>query len=191
MLRSGFIGWAIMLISVAYSSNSFSVELETSEVRHKDGVYTVKYSALLDAPHEQVFNIASDFNNYKLLSPSVTQSEILEDAENGHIRVRLLIRSCAAMICKTLNKVSDVTLTPLFKISSQVVKSQSSFEELSEELLLAAVPGQKTRLQYKATVNPDFFVPPVIGPWLAMRLIKRELTISTRRIEKKASDIKP
>ena len=142
------------------------------------------------ATPEQVFKAASDFNNYKLLSPSVIRSEIVGYRESGQVRVRMLMHSCVAVFCKTLNKVSEVTLTPTSMISFTVVPSLSSFVEMSEKLVLVRVPERKTRLHYNATVDPDFFVPPIFGPWLAKKLIRRELTISTQRIEAMARKIK-
>jgi len=179
------------LLLAVYANRAYCAEIEISQVTHNDGTYLVKFVALLEASPEQVFKAASDFKNYNLLSPSVTKSEIVEYRPSDQLRVKLSMRSCVVMFCKTLYKVSEVNLTPISMISFIVIPSLSSFEEMSEELVLVRVPERKTRLHYIATVDPDFFIPPVIGPWLAEKFIKRELTISTQRIELEARKIKP
>ena len=190
-LKGGLIGLGGFLFFAVLATSASCAEIETSQVVHKGGTYRVKFVALLDAPPEHVYKTASDFNNYKQLSPSVIHSEIVEYRQGGQVRVRMLMRACVAMFCKTLNKVSDVTLTPGSLITYTVVPSLSSFAEMSEQLILVYAAERKTRLHYSATVDPDFLVPPIIGPWLAEKFIKRELATSTQRIELKAREIKP
>ena len=43
-----------------------------------------------------------------------------------------------------------------------------------------------TRMQFTALLEPDFWVPPVIGPWLIKRKLLDEVRVTTAAIESRA-----
>jgi hypothetical protein len=58
----------------------------------------------------------------------------------------------------------------------------SDFEH-GEETWQIRAEGRGTRLHYRASLTPSFFIPPYIGPWLLKSRLREELTVISNRLE--------
>jgi hypothetical protein len=112
----------------------------------------------------------------------VIDSDILGQTRAGEPRVRVVVRACALFLCRTVNKVNDVTQLPSGDLRTRNVPALSDFTE-GEETWQLRPEGGATRLRYQANMVPKFFVPPVIGPLVIKAVIRRELRESARRVE--------
>jgi hypothetical protein len=65
---------------------------------------------------------------------------------------------------------------------------QSDFKRSSSEWVLEPEAGG-TRMTYSLTMEPDFWVPPVIGPWYLKRTLQRGGGNAINRIERLAQAV--
>ena len=98
----------------------------------------------------------------------------------------------------------DVDLGPLFLLATPCAylsrAGRNVYQSASCDLLAIIVPGQsdfkygttiwkitargrRTLLVYEASMQPDFFIPPMIGRYLVQKKLKDELLVSFSRIE--------
>lgn len=152
-----------------------------TDVTHAHARYTVAFEVLLDAEPAAVTRLLRDYTHLQRLSPTVIDSRVL-DANRAEPRVQVIVRACALFLCKTVNKVADVTTGPDGVLHMRNVPALSDFAE-SEETWRLRAEGQATRLRYDAIIVPKFFVPPVVGPLVIKAVIRRELRESARRVE--------
>jgi hypothetical protein len=96
------------------------------------------------------------------------------------------MRACVLFLCKTVRRVQDVALQPNGDITASAVPALSDFSRAEEHWRI--IPqGSGTRIHYDAQLVPDFFVPPMLGPWLLKRAIRRDLLGAAARIESLAA----
>lgn len=169
------------------ASNSQAAETVEVQVEREDGAYHIYFEILINAPSSRVYDIMTDYANLQELSPGIVKSELLSGEAGGDATVDITLKPCVWVLCKTIRKVSTVTKNAYGAIVYTTVPESSDFKKGKEQVIVKAsqVPGQ-TRVTYTAHLVPDFFVPPLIGPWLMRKHIVQNLEVSNSRVEKLA-----
>ncbi len=157
-------------------------EVRALEVAHADGRYTVRFDVRLAAPPDRLKRYLTDYANYTSYFESIKESTVLAREPNGAARVRLRLRSCVLFFCKTVTTVKNIAERADGRITARIDPTLSDFREATEHWHITADNGA-TRLQYDAVLVPDFFVPPLIGPWLVQNQIRVALLAGARKLE--------
>jgi len=182
--------YSLTLMVVLCMPVPFSQAAETIEVQveHGDGAYHIYFEILINAPRNRVYEILTDYANLQELSPGIVRSELLSGEAGGDARVDITLKPCVWILCKSMHKVSTITINAYGAIVYTTVPEASDFKRGKEQVIVQETrqPGQ-TRVTYNASLVPDFFVPPLVGSWLMRKHIIRNLEVSNRRVEKLAT----
>ena len=162
-------------------------EILDSSVTHDGAVYRLSITARVDAPLTVVYQSITDFTNLAAINPSIEESQILELQGADRQRVRSVIRVCILVFCKRVEQVQDVTLVDSHTVVATMVPGAGDFRAGSARWALMAV-GTATDLYFTETFEPDFWVPPLIGPWLIEKKLVREVAETTLSIEGQAGE---
>jgi hypothetical protein len=154
-------------------------ELQVSEA---GGVYTVKLVMQMQAPADYVYRVLTDYEHIYRLDPSIIDSEILPAPDDTAVRVRTRINDCIAFFCMTIDRVEDVRELEDGGLQARIVAAQSNFRSGHAEWKILASQGH-TRVIYHAQMEPDFYIPPLIGSYFVKRKLRRNLLASFARIE--------
>lgn len=158
-------------------------EILDSSVTHDGIVYRLSISARMDAPLAVVYRSITDFSNLSAINPAIEESQVLESQGTRRSRVRSVIKVCILVFCKRVEQVQDVTLVDGRTVVARMVPGAGDFRAgLARWELTAA--GDATELHFTEAFEPDFWVPPVIGPWLIERKLVREVAETAMYIEK-------
>ena len=157
-----------------------------AQVEHDRGLYRIELDMHLDAGKGHVWRLLTDYDNYGQLNDAVQESEILGEQGAGRYRVRTVTRACVYFFCKTVRQVQDVAEIPGRYISASVLPAMSDFRHGVARVYLWP-EGSGTRVRILAEVEPDFWIPPVIGPWLISRKLHSEALETLRNVERLAS----
>jgi hypothetical protein len=87
--------------------------------------------------------------------------------------------------CKTVHQVQDVTEVPGRYISASVLPAMSDFRHGVARVYMWP-EGAHTRIRVLAEVEPDFWIPPLIGPWIISRKLHSEALETMRNLERLA-----
>lgn len=169
------------VLTVSFAASAFAYEIEALDVTHNDGHYTVNFSVRLAAPPDKVRALSTDYANLAQLSDLVAESRVLAISGNT-TRLKLVLRACVLFFCKSVSRVEDVVAEANGDITTRALPEQSDFR-LATERWRILPEGNGTRFIYRAEVEPDFFVPPIIGPFVMRRVMERELRESAVRFE--------
>ena len=156
-----------------------------SNVVHDEPVYRLSITARVDAPLAVVYQSITDFTNLAAINPSIEESQVLESQGADRLRVRSVIRVCILVFCKRVVQVQDVTLVDSRTVVATIVPGAGDFRAGLARWELTAV-GTATDLHFSEEFEPDFWVPPVIGPWLIEKKLVREVAETTMYIEARA-----
>ena len=140
---------------------------------------------VLAAPRPLVFTALSDYDNFSELSSRYKESRFVEPAADGTPRVYTEVEGCVLFFCRTVKRYSQLQLYPTTIIISEAEAELSDVEYGREQWLLQAVPGG-TRIIYSHEMEPDFWVPPVIGVWAIRRVLEQDSLAAAQKIEELA-----
>ena len=155
----------------------------TSSVTHADGHYDLAITARIDAPSDAVLHAITDYSNLAAVNPDIEVSELLGVTRAGVSTVRTVIRVCILVFCKQVEQLQRVMQPDAQTIEAEIIPEGSDFRSGFARWQLRSPTAVTTVLRFTETFEPDFWVPPVIGPWLIQRKLVREVTETVMYIE--------
>lgn len=185
--RSTFPGWLttismVFLLGPGYVNTLAAAELINLDTNYKKGIYTVRLEMELDVTAGHVKQVLTDYHQLHLLNPSIVESRLLSFSDYGYARVFTRVKSCVLFYCREFTRVEDVYQSASGDLVALIVPEQSDFKA-GQAVWRITEYGNRTLLVYEASMQPDFFIPPVIGSYLVEEKVKDELLVSFNRIE--------
>ena len=153
-----------------------------SSVQHEAGVYRLSVSAVIDAPLATVYRVITDYDNLAAISPSIIASRSFATDDPRIHRVRSVIRVCILVFCKRVVQLQRVEQVDSRTIEAVMLPEGSDFRRGLARWQFTEEAGA-TVLVFSEELEPDFWVPPVIGPWLIESELVREVAETVEYIE--------
>lgn len=171
--------WGILSLSVAQGA-------EVVEVisRYQDRRFTAHSEVLIQIPPSKVRAILTDFENLAQINKSLRRVHILEHGNNDSVRMRVITRICILFICRNFVWIQQIRTLPSGDIVAVI--EEGDFREGRVRWRLLSQNGH-TRLLFDADLVPDFWFPPIIGPWLIKRKLQEEALETAQGIEQVAA----
>jgi len=116
-----------------------------------------------------------------------TDYGFMEPAADGAPIIHTTMEGCVLFFCVTMRRVERMKTDAPGFIRTDTLPEQSDFKSSFSEWRL--VPeGRGTKMTYRLTMEPDFWVPPLIGPWVLKQRLVRGGTGAINRIERLAKE---
>lgn len=161
----------------------FAFNITDAEVIEKDGIYHIKISANIDAPPEYVRYVLADYSHIYRLSPTIIESEVLPENIDGEKQVRTRLLLCTSVFCTEAERVDTVRMLASGDLEAEIVPELSEFKSGKATWKISPTE-EHSFLVYEAVLEPDFFIPPVVGTHLVIENLRAEFTTTFIRIEK-------
>jgi hypothetical protein len=175
-------GLAIALLPAAAQALS----VESLEASLNGGVYRVALVARVDAPVEDVAAVLTDYAAYRLLDPRIRASTVLPSDDQGSELVRTVVRACAGLFCRNVERVERVERREGELLATVIPERSELRSGLTRTTWQAA--DEATSVTYQAEFVPDFWVPSVIGRRYAVRALKNSTLQLFDNVEKRARE---
>lgn len=172
------------LIAASLASAATILELDVSR---EDGRYSLVADTYLAAPPQAIFDVLVDYEHFSRISSVYKEHGYLEPQPDGTPTVYTLMEGCLLgnMFCKEMRRVERLETREPHFIRTTALPEQSDFELSISEWYLEP-SGDGTSVVYKLEMEPDFWVPPVVGPWFLKRTLMKGGTTAVNRIERLA-----
>lgn len=183
------LGAAILLLATTVAAES----IEQLEITHDGARYRLALSARLDAPAAASYRSFSDFSLLPQINNAVEKVSILPGAAAGATRVQTTVRVCVSFFCRRLQQVQDIRPLPgpqTMGLEAVVLPALSNLR-YGHAIWQMSECGTQTCLKFNAELEPDFWVPPLIGPWAIERAMRREAVQTAQGIERLANSVTP
>ena len=185
MLRNR-IGVAIGALIIAAAASTATIE--SIDVDRQGETYSLHAETVLDASPAAIFAVLLDYERFGRISRVYKEYGYLDPAPDGTPIVLTRMEGCLMFYCKSMKRVERLETKEPGHIRTVTLPEQSDFKRsVSEWFLVQDTLG--TRMIYTLEMVPDFWVPPVIGPWYLKRTLKQGGGAAIDRIERLAQDV--
>ena len=176
----------LALLIFFYSFAVFAYELNKAEVTEQNGVFQIRLTATFDTPAEYIRQVLSDYTHIYRLSSSIVESEILPPTQPGVTRLRTKILACASVFCSEVERVDAIHTLASGVVHAAIVPELSEFRSGEATWKITAMDN-RSKIDYIATVEPDFYIPPIVGVPLISRSLLSEYVATFKRLNRIAS----
>lgn len=174
-----------LLIGMLGMSAVWAGEVLDVGVTRTDQRYAVDIDARFNAPMERLRVLLTDYPNLSRINDSIVRSTVLERVSAQQHKLRIEAHVCAGIFCKDLVQVQDVSVLPDGSILATTLAPESDFRYgIARWQFWNEVNG--TRMRFHSEIEPAFWVPPIIGPWLIQRALQAETLKSVANLERLA-----
>ena len=164
------------------SSAAAAAEMRSVDVEYENSRYTMQSEAWFDAPLEQIYAVFSDWDLSTEFSSVVVESRDLPPDEHGRPQYFVRNRGCLLFFCLSFERRGHVERQPL-SVLRAVANPETSDFLISDETWTFSAEDEGTLVVYQLLMQPKFWVPPGIGPYIIKRKLKRDGGDALDRIE--------
>lgn len=149
----------------------------------KDGDrYHLSSTTYFATTQSQLYHVLIDFDKYPLFASAFVEAENREPDEQGRPQFYTRMEGCVLLFCKAYVRVGYLELKPEYDIVAITDPEQSNFNYSRERWQL--IPdGEGTILIYDFVMEPGFWVPPIVGPYVIKRALRSSGGSAVNRIE--------
>lgn len=155
-------------------------------VEHNAGRFSLYAVSLIDLPEPRVRATLTHYENLPRVNGGIQAVEVLRRDPDGGVRMGVRSRVCILFICQHYRWEQEVRTQSDGTILAVIDPRASDFRDGWARWRLTPV-GQRTRLVFDAELVPDFWFPPLIGPWLIKRKLYGEVLETAQGVERLAA----
>ena len=172
----------LALALLMISGIAWSAELRDVVVEREDNHYELNSEAWFDVSPESLYDVLTNYDLFTKFTSAIVESRNVEPDEEGRPRFYSRMEGCVMFWCKSFIRNGYLLLEANSEIVAISHPDESDFT-LSRERWHLVPEGEGTLMIYEFEMEPDFWVPPVIGPFFIMRALRAGAERAIDRIE--------
>ncbi|MBA2410373.1 MAG: hypothetical protein H0V62_11645 [Gammaproteobacteria bacterium] len=167
-------------------SSTRAGEVEQLDVEHQDGIYNITMTFSVAAPLGAVRAVLTDYAHLSALNSAIVESQVLLARNDNSTRVRTRTKDCILFLCADITRIEDVTSDGAGGFQATIVPGLS---DMKSGLARWRIQSRKeiTRIAFDARMEPDFWIPPLIGPMLIKHRLRTHLKETAENVERLAA----
>ena len=173
----------IFLYLVFISTISSAGEIKYAHVEHEGSDYQLDLIMQVEAGRDGLIALLMDHDNFKELSDVMIESGLVQDAPEDKTRRRLVVKTCIVFFCFRVVMVEDLEQYSDGRLLAIMVPEESDFKYGRTEWQIEPLGPDRCKINYRFRLQPDFWVPPAIGPFFLKRKMVAEARDSILRME--------
>lgn len=170
-------------VLVCLSAPSSAGEIKYASVEHEGRNYRLELVMQVGVGREDLLEILMDHDDYHQLSEVMIESVLVEDAPEDKTRRRIVIETCVLLFCFRKVMVEDLEQFPGGRLLAIMVPEESDFRYGRTEWQIERLGPDRSEIIYSFELQPDFWIPPAIGPFILKRKMIREARETILKME--------
>lgn len=177
----------MLLAAAALTGKVQAAQFYAFTVTHTDERYRVSADVFLAAPLPQVYAVLTDYDHLTRIGGAIRESRILKQIDAHTYLVYVESRGCVLFFCQTIRQTQQVTeLTPQ-DVLAEAIPEKSDVKMSSTSWHLEP-QDSGTRMRWEVSMQPDFWIPPLIGPPMVEHALRSEGWDMAEGLEKLARE---
>jgi len=162
-----------------------SATLDSLDVTREDGRYELYADTFVAASPSDIYAVLLEYedNKFQRISSVYKESGYLDPAADGTPIVFTLMEGCIVFYCLSMRRTERLEKEEFSYIRTMTIPEQSDFNYSHSEWTFAPAEGG-TRMTYEMVMEPDFFIPPIVGPYILKRVLRSGGARVISRIER-------
>lgn len=167
-------------------------EVNSVEVSQAKGMYHLRISMTVNADTDSIKRIITDYENLTLINPYLKESKLVNNSEDERTEVSMLTEICIFLICYNIRHVQAFHPVKNDVLYSRIIPRMSDFKsgwvrwEIKEKDSDSTSPV--TQIIFDTELTPDFFIPPIIGPYQMKKKMLAMAKVTINNLEEKAKN---
>jgi hypothetical protein len=174
--------WPFAFALLAAARTAVPADLRTISVEFEDERYHLRSEAWFAADMDDMYRVLTDYDLFMKFTSAFVEARNVAPDRQGRPRFFTRMEGCVLLFCKSLVRYGHLELTPHTEIIAVAEPAKSDFK-FSRERWRLVKDGEGTLLIYDFEMEPDFWVPPVIGPYVIKRSLRAGGVDAIDRIE--------
>ncbi len=172
----------VLLAGLLLSAFAYSAEMRSVRVEYEGGYYYLESEVWFDVGREAIFEVFLDWDFAEEYSSIIVEAKNVGPDEFGGMGYYIHNRGCILFFCKTALRNGSVT-SERYDFIHAIADPETSDFELSEETWTFQTRDDGTIVRYELKMKPDFWIPPLIGPYMMKRKLRNDGGDAIDRIE--------
>lgn len=178
---------ALALGVAALPPAAHAAQFHSLEVSRDAGRYRVQADLYLAAPPDAVYAVLTDYAHLTRISPSIRVSRLVQRLDADTALVYTDSRICALFLCRHIQGMQRFTRTAPWDLGAVTLPEQSNLK-MGESKWHLEAEGEGTRMRMQLTLEPKFWIPPLIGPPLVQHSLRNEGLSAASGVERLARE---
>jgi hypothetical protein len=161
-------------------------EIPRLSVDYENREFIVTAELVLRATRSAVFRVLSDYPGWVRLNRNITDSALVTPGLRGQVRVRSRTRACLLFLCRNIVQTQVVTHHDGTEL---VAVTEPEADSLRQGWVRWRLDdrGTSTYVRLDARLAPDFWLPPLIGPWSVRSVLRGQVLETAHNLERLAA----
>ena len=172
----------LLVVFGCWSGAASAAEMRSVDVGYENSRYTMRSEVWFNAPLEAVYAVFSHWDLSTQFSSAIVKSSDLAPDEQGRPQFFVRNRGCLLFFCMTFDRQGYVESQP-FEVLRAIANPETSDFLVSNESWTFTPENGGTAVVYEMSMQPKFWVPPGIGPYIIKRKLKDDGGAAVDRVE--------
>lgn len=159
-----------------------AADLRFIDVDREKDRYSLRSVTWFKADPESLYGVLTDYNLFPKFTSAIVEAKNMGPDEEGRPEFYTRMEGCVMFWCQSFVRMGHLRLDPLKEIVAITDPERSNFKLATERWQLRPEQGG-TLLIYEFDMEPDFWVPPVLGPFYIKRTLRSGGERAAERIE--------
>jgi len=175
------------LICYLTGSSLSAAEVRTLEVIREADDYRLYLDVVLAGMPERVWEVITDYAHLGQLSDRIQTAKVIVEYPDGSVKVKTGIRACVLFMCKDMTQIQRLRKVHEHELVAEIMAEDSDFSAGAARWVLMPAGEEATRMQFYMWFRPDFWVPPLIGPWAIKKDLRADAQALANKIEQRVA----
>ncbi len=179
---------ALALLVLGTPMTADAATMRDIHVDHVNGSFILRSEVWFDASIEQIYGVLADWDLSTQFSSVIVEARNLEPDAEGRPRYYCRNEFCLLFFCMDVVRSGHLEQKPLEYIHATADPEISDFHVALESWLFSEEDGG-TVVIYLVELKPKFWIPPLIGPYIIERKMRKGGGDAIHRIEAVAKEV--
>lgn len=179
----------LTLVSLA-SMQVHAAQVLGVQAKRDQGRFQIDMRIAIDATPPRVFRALQDYAAMPRYNPDLRSVRVEPTTAPNRVRLFTTVHTCVLLFCKTMHQEQIMTATANARgglLQAELVPQDSAFGGEGHWMVgPCRAEHSPTCVDIQLVLLPQFWVPPLIGPWLIQRTMLDEAQRSTLGLEQVA-----
>ncbi|MEM1264314.1 MAG: SRPBCC family protein [Pseudomonadota bacterium] len=180
MIRAGVALAGVLLVNPLCAADLLSVSVERDGRR-----YVIESTSRYDASSAALAHVLLDYDNFTQVSSVFKEARYLEPTDDGVRRGYTRVEGCVLFFCQSIERIDQINVADGPLITAVAEPEPDDFR-YSHGSWRFEPEDDAVVIHYRLEMEPGFWIPPLIGPYILKRRLIDGAVDAMQRVEARA-----